>query len=358
MRAEGKGLVIPFGKSSELRMERAPQLDLFDGLLPTDKGHPYTNSFALYDLAPKHVWAVTEADWRNKEDGVLNIKTRFFEHEGAEYELVITPARFKDETGNQVEAFPGKQEQVLEEALRRLAVARRRTTMINSEPGVKFSFYELRAELKSIGSTMSLQEIKRSIEICHKCSVGLRRRGEKSSPDISAPIFPARALAKQLEDGDTVSYVTFHPLVGAAIMRLEYRLLNYEVQVRFRSHVAKWLHKRLSHRYTQASISGEGYNILASTIVRDSGMTIYKQWRDNLRRVREAVEELKETGVLMFYESEDIKESGGRIADIRFNLHPSLDFVSEVKKANWHQNRVEEEAGKLGLPHGRKPPRK
>ena len=152
-----------------------------------------------------------------------------------------------------------------------------------------------------------------------------------------------------MEDGDTVSYVTFHPLVATAIMRLEYRLLNYETQVKFKSYVAKWLHKRLSHRYTHAAITGQGYNIKASTIVRDSGMTIYKQWRDNLGRVRKAVEELKAAGVLMRYTAEEVKGSGGRIEDVMFVMFPSLDFCNEMKKANFYQNRVEEEAEKRGI---------
>ncbi|WP_142846722.1 hypothetical protein [Telmatospirillum sp. J64-1] len=344
--------LIAVGETGKLDLGRIPQLDMFDSLLPTNKPHPYINSFALFDLAPKYVWTVTSDDYLKREgkavEGVLAIKSRQFEHEGIAYEIVITPARFTDENGAQVEAFPSHQEQVLEDVLRRLAITKRRTTMINSEPGVKFTFYELRAELKAIGSTMSLQEIKRAIEICHKCSIGIRRIGEKE-PDFSAPIFPSRALAKRLEDGDTISYVTFHPLVAAALMRMEYRLLNYETNVKFKGYVSKWLHKRLSHRYCQASITDRGYTIKATTIVRDSGMTQYKQWRDTMRKVREAVEELKTKGVLLSYRSEDIKGSNGRLEDIIFTLMPSLEFSQEQKAVNYHQNQLAHESEKRGL---------
>lgn len=330
--------------------ERPPQLELFDGLLPSTR-HPYINSFALYDLAPKHVYTVTEADYLQRDGqpvkGVLTIKSRQFMLDEITYEVTISPAKLKV-GGQQIEAYPGHQEQVVEEALRRIAIRKRRTSLVDGEPGVRFTLYELRQELKALGSTMSLQEIKRSIEICSKCVISIQRVGE-TNPDFQSPIFPVRVLAKRLDDGDTISYVTFHPLVAGAIMRMEYRLLNLETSVKFRSYVTRWLHKRLTHRYTNASISGNGYNILATTIIRDSGMTPYKQHRDSIRKVREAVSELKEHGILLTYTSEDIKDSRGKLEDVKFVLTPSVEFVDEMKKANWHQGQLAIEAEKRGL---------
>lgn len=329
---------------------RPPQLELFDGLLPGSR-HPYINSFALYDLAPKHVYTVTEGDFLQRDGqpvkGVLMIKSREFVLDDVTYEVTISPAKLK-EGGQQIEAYPGHQEQVVEEALRRIAIRKRRTSMVDGEPGVRFTLYELRQELKALGSTMSLQEIKRSIEICSKCVISIQRVGE-TNPDFQAAIFPVRVLARRLDDGDTISYVTFHPLVAGAIMRMEYRLLNLETSVKFKSYVTRWLHKRLTHRYTNASITGNGYNILATTIIRDSGMTPYKQHRDSIRKVREAIAELKTHGIVLTYTAEDIKDSRGRLEDVKFVLTPSVEFCDEMKKANWHQNQLAAEAEKRGL---------
>lgn len=336
-----KNMVVGEGQS-KVRFEREPLLDLFDRMLPPHS--PYTNSFALYDLAPKHVFSVTQEDWRDEDKQVLRIKERTFEQNGTLYELVITPARLFDKDGNEVDVYPGRQEQNVEEALRRLAVKRASTMMINNEPGVRFTLYELRAELKEIGSTLSLQEIKWSIEVCHKCTIAFRRPNDTET-DCSAPIFPSRALGK-IVDGDFVSYVTFHPLVAMGINRLQYRLLNYNIQVRFKSYVSKWLHKRLSHHFTQGAAADQSMLIHASDVIRNSGMTLYSQWRDNIGKVREAVRELKDLDVLISFESEAIKGPGGSIKDEIFNLYPSGDFLAEMRKANSHQNKIEDEAEK------------
>ncbi len=54
---------------------------------------------------------------------------------------------------------------------------------------------------------------------------------------------------------------------------------------------------RISHKYTQAD-PWNSYVIKLSTIIQDSGIKPYARIQDNIRRVKEALEEMKEKEVL------------------------------------------------------------
>jgi hypothetical protein len=339
MNSEARDLVLYTNR----QVARAPQLELFDGLLPAEKAHPYSNSFALYDLAPKYVFYAEK-----REAGkYLPVVERSFEYADIGYEIQVRPARLKVD-GVECEHYPGEREQVVEEALRRIAIERRRTSMIDESVGLRFSLYELRQELTRVGHAFTIAEIKDAIEVCHLANVSIRKVGA-SKPMVSASIFPIRAVNEPQPGGDVISYVTFNPLVTEAIRSLSFRLINYEISMRLRSSVARWLHKRLSHCYVQASVTGGYYNINASTIVRDSGMGAYKRERDAFRTVERAISELKAAGIISTFKTTDIRGPRQRLEEVKYMLFPSSAFAQEMKRANWMQGQVQEKARMTGL---------
>ena len=108
---------------ASMEKTRPDQLDLFDGALPASP-HAYTQSFAIYDLAPKYVFRTDE-----REAGkYLPVVHRTFRLADREYQLEIRPARVMRD-GAEIEVYPGEREQVLEEALRRIAIEKRRTRL-------------------------------------------------------------------------------------------------------------------------------------------------------------------------------------------------------------------------------------
>jgi hypothetical protein len=124
--------------------------------------------------------------------------------------------------------------------------------------------------------------------------------------------------------------------------------------MRLTSSVARWLHKRLSHCYTQASIAdGGGYNINATTIMRDSGMGSYKQSRDAFRTIERAIAELKAKKILIAYTADAKRGVRGRLEEVTYTLRPSPDFCTEQKKANHMAQQVVQLADQRGIEHGK-----
>lgn len=74
--------------------------------------------------------------------------------------------------------------------------------------------------------------------------------------------------------------VMFHPLVSRAVNSGNYRLFNYDKLMQMKMSLARWLHRRISHMFSQATVNNP-YEILLSTIVQDSGMKSYSTISEN-----------------------------------------------------------------------------
>ena len=102
--------------------------------------------------------------------------------------------------------------------------------------------------------------------------------------------------------------------------------------------LARWLHKRLSHNYVQASMR-EHYTISLLTIIRDSGVKRYPEIRNNIIQVIEALDEMKEKKVIANYEVIKLK-NGRKIIDAKFQLIPHPSFVSETILSNKRKGKM------------------
>ncbi len=326
--------------SVESSGKKLTQLDLFEGLL---RGNKYTNSFEFYDLAPKYVVGlVLDPDSGEavdvKQRPYLPTQVRRFMYHDQELILELSPARVRQKGGGERDMFPGRREQVIEDALRRIAIEKHRTRYEQDMAGVTFSFHELRKELEARGHGFPFAEIKEAIRVANKCNMTVK--GKNGEQLVSSPLFPVIAIDGRGENGK--AYVAFNPLVTKGILDLDFRQLNYETSMGMKSSIGRWLHRRLTHRYTQASYVDNGYNIKASTIIRDSGLCNYSRLRDALRAVEEAVEELKTSGVINNFTSESLREGRKRV-DTKYVLFPSGDFIAEMKRANHHQRSLRAE---------------
>lgn len=105
----------------------------------------------------------------------------------------------------------------------------------------------------------------------------------------------------------------------------------------YKNVIARQLHKRLSHHYTQASISNP-YNINLSTIIRDFGLTAYERLSHNLRDVEIALEEMIQKDVVLSYKVDKTLDAKQRnkMTEAKITMTPHPKFAGEVIRANKH----------------------
>jgi ABC-type lipopolysaccharide export system ATPase subunit len=130
----------------------------------------------------------------------------------------------------------------------------------------------------------------------------------------------------------------FSPLVTRSILALNYRQFDYHTMMSHSTQMARWMHKRLAHNYINASLI-QSYTILFSTIQHESGLLEYKEQRHAVRKLNEALNELKAHHILLSVEKNIRRGERGRIVDVAYVLTPHPNFVAQTKAANKRQNK-------------------
>jgi hypothetical protein len=310
----------------QYKQDKPTQLNFFEH-------DEYSNTIEHYDFIPLHVWGKPD---RVNGQYLKTIK-REYEYKGVKYEVEIEPARIKDKKGVEKEYYPGQREELVEDALRKL-VCEGQGMFLDGQAAVKFTVYQLQQELKSKGHSYSRKQIKDALSICTKAKIIMTLDDGDKVISGKLAVLGLREHDQWANKTQKFSYAVFHPLVTRGIKNGTFRLINYDKTMTYRSVIARQLHKRMSHHFTQASIANS-YNILLTTIIRDFGLTPYKQLRDNLRDVLAALEEMKEKEVISFYEVEKMFDTRRRnkMVDAKLTLFPDRHFTSEVIQANKQQ---------------------
>ena len=299
------------------------QMSLFD-LLNNEKD--FSHTVELYDFMPKYFWGKAA-----RIDGVyLPRLEREFECRNRKYTLILYPASIEDGNGNEKYHYPAKREEVVEDALRKI-MAEGKGMFLDGQAGLSFSLYEIREELKENGHSYSTNQIKDSIEILAKTNIELK----SADGELEFIFHPIEAVGFSGEDDETQTFVKFSPLVTQSIKEKNFRLFNYKKVMSYDTVIARQLHKRMSHHFTQAGLT-ENYTIMLTTIIRDFGLTRRKQLKDNLRELETAVEELKTSNVIINCKMEKILEKSPRVklVDVKLIIQPHFEFISEVRHAN------------------------
>ncbi len=312
-------------KLSEYQQSHPEQLSLFALTKANEKA--YSNSIEFYDAIPKYLWG--KQDKKNN----LRLLKRNFIHKGMDYDVSIQPATIEEKNGTVKTCYPGEREELVEDALRKLA-CEGKAVFLDDSAAVTFTLYEIEQELKRMGHGFSKNQIKEAIMICNQTHLKVETKDRKLI--VGANIFVAVGLQTQ-EDWKghgkkTKAHIIFNPLVTKSIKEKTFRLLNYDKSMSYKRSLARWFHKRLSHNYIQAA-QNSPYSIKMSTIIRDSGMAAYKNLYDNIAKVKQALEEMKEKEVIEKYEVISTLE-GRKIVEAKFTIFPHPSFISEVKFAN------------------------
>jgi hypothetical protein len=302
----------------------------------------YSQSIELYDAIPKYFWSKSKI--QRDENGNLPTIEREFQHRGATYTVQINPARIDGK-----EYYPSIREELVEDALRKIATEGR-AERIKTRIGLQFTLYELRKELKTTGHTYSNSQLKEALEICSGTNLKLICKSRNDKVMLKQNIFPLYVSAEREEWLKTKArfIVEFNTLVTQSIEAQTYRQINYERSMKLSNSLARWLHKRMSHNYRQASTFENSYTITLTTIIRDSGITLRKRLSDCRKYARKALEELKQQQVIWQWNEEETKE-GRKLVNVKFELKPSNIFSGEMKRANAKTTEIQRANAKTKL---------
>jgi hypothetical protein len=317
------------------------QLDLFQSFLcnTNDQKDRLSNTIELWESIPKYSVSQQAQNGLRTKEGLLPRLEKDFVYKDTEYKIKVSAAII-DSDGGEKAYYPSANEEIIEDALRKIAaeVEKGFFDQPNFKSGVVFSIHSLRNELSKRGHTRSYYEIVKSLNILAGSHIEiLLPNGKGFAKTNYLPSLVAVSKQKLTEDPEAKWVAQFHPLVTESINARSFRQYDYHLMMSHSTQLARWLHKKLSHSYTNASCINP-YQIWLSTIHRDSGLLDYKRQPDITRKFEDALKELKNNTVLTSFERiETIKGERNKILDIKYSLSPHPEFVKDVKASNKRQ---------------------
>lgn len=342
---------VPVPAPSNTEFENA-QLSLFQNFLcnTNEERERFSNAIDLWDSVPRYSvnrMAMTKARANEK---FLDNHQQTFQYRGRTYNRTISPARVTDLDGKVRDFYPSATEELVEDALRKLAIEQQAGYFDrpNYRSGVVFSIYALREELRKRGHSRSYQEVRLALDILSGSIIEIAGHDqEKGEVLVKAPYLPSLVAASRtrLRDDPKAKWVVqFHPLVTGSIDKVTYRQFNYHLMMSHSTQLARWLHKQLVLKYTFADFM-KPFEMRYSTVKRDSGLLAgYSRERDAIEALGKAFSELKEREILSSYERSDVTGPRKKLLDAVFKIWPSFDFIREAKAANKRVNVAKDES--------------
>jgi hypothetical protein len=326
------------------------ELDLYSnlgGIYEKDRDK-YSGTVELYDLVPKYFYGDMEKE-RTKE-GFLKIFAKTFIYRKQEIRVEISPANIMQKDGSTKSFYPSYREEIIEDVLRKFATDNKKNEVLDNMVSVKFTLHELYKELKRNKHEYHYQEIRESLDIL--AGTGIKIKYINNTKNIlRSNMFETYGEVDEnvnLKDDEYINeeqskkivyFVRFNTLVTKSIKEKTWRLINYEKCMSYRCIVSRYLHKRISHLFLIGRLEIP-YNILLSTLINDSNVTKYDSMRNNVIRIKRALDEMKEVGSIDQYKLEYIysKERKNKIEDVKILLWISKSFHEDIQKGFLLQN--------------------
>jgi len=323
------------------------QLSLFE--LIENSESEYSNTIELYDALPKYVWDKPD-DLR--ENSVI---TRNFKSRGVVYTVKIKPAVIerRNPAGDMVSVLlnPGSREEIVEESLRKIAInGNSFESEADKNVGVFFTVSQLCKELARTNHTYSNQEVVEALDVMSssllECSLGTKGKGRDMYRGNFLTSLALTSRDQYLEDGSTKCFATFHPLVTHGIRTQKFRLYDYSISMGLKSDLARYMYKRMSHYWTQASLENP-YSIKLVSFLTGSPRGLSPKMKDNMRAMRSALKALVEDKVLLpDWDEKVIKDVNDRrvTQDVAYAMLPHENFVKHMMRANRKHNEIVSQA--------------
>jgi len=280
---------------------------------------------------------------------------------GKHYVAEILPAQIKNaDTGQERLVFAGAREELVERALRFIAVQQIAKTKLTLDVQtgrqavtIFFSLSMLRRHLEQLGHGYKLSEIKEALDILADTRIAVEEQTieaktgrQRRTRDFASILTHYTASTVEGDTTGDEAYVamTFHPAATAAILQLAFYPINQLRVGKLKRPLARWLTTRMSHNYRQAKKNGfvdkSGYHISLKTILDERGLPRETRLRANVESVRTALKEMRERRILaemMAYDEQLIHAPSKRrpkIVDAIWTLYPSSEFVEEIVNGN------------------------
>ena len=333
-------------KYSEFEKTYPQQLDLFSfSNLFESRKKKYSNTVDLYDTMPKYFHGDVE---KIRKDGkYIDIISRDFVFRKQQMIINIYPARILQKNKESKDFLPSQREEIIEDVLRKFATDPNRNEFLDDRLSVKFSLYDLWKELRAIKHPYDYGEIRESLEILSKTNVEVKTINSRVT--FASNMFETFGVVNDndniIDFDDNINdyqnddyskkiiyFVRFNSLVSESIKNKTWKILNYEQCMKYKKVISRWLHKRISHMFLTNDIELP-FNILLSTIIRDSGMTEYSRITDSIIQVQKCLAEMIEIGSVDRYDMEKLysKERKNKIVDVKFFIFVSSSFYEDMR---------------------------
>lgn len=319
------------------------QLCLFQDFLANtnDERDQLGNAFDLWDSVPRFSITRKRQEEMRLPTGALPICTINFKYRGNEFKILIRPARLKDPiTGEEKEHYPGAREELVEHALRKIAVDDGFYDVDGFRSGCRFTLHRLRTHLADQGHTLRYDELTEALDILSLSNIDIQ--GETDDAEVCYTRMNYLSLLARVSKKDHPAnnaqdskwLIQFHPLITNSISNLTYRQFNYRRLMKCRTQLSRWLISQLVLKYTQASLTNN-FIMRYSTIKRDSALLEgYKRERDAIFTLDASWDELKSLGVLTSYTKTEERGKRSKIVDVVYTIFPSPQFTAEQKASN------------------------
>ena len=319
------------------------QYDMFTSFLGDTKD--LSNTIELWDAIPKYAVLPRQQNALRDEKGRLPVHEHRFQYNPTyadrprpiSCKVTVRPASIKDGEGGYTDYYPSTDEELIEEVIKKIFSDQHFGAHVpeKAESWVRFSLYMIQKELKSRGKTRSIDQIKRSLDILAYSVYEVELSNETRNLVYTNPILSDLTRTTRqdyLEDPSSMWCARLPALISKSVNELSYRQFNYGTLMKLSTPLARWFYRRLTHNYTQADLLGS-YDILHSSVTRDSRLLNHPRMSRNIKDVCAALQELQDEEVLLAFNF-DQRLQGRKIIDVYYHLNPSPNFVREVKAAN------------------------
>lgn len=305
-----------------------------------------SNTVSFYDIMPKYARAGNEPIVVS--DANQSTRTYDFNVDGQAFIVEVKAADIKNPDTNKIEYhFPATREELIEDVLRHLLTAARQMTFFDDHVGLQFTVYNISQELRKYNKLKHNGQIRLSLRVLRRARLSVFRASDYNNgigdPIFEGPFFSDATVvdinkyynrgSSDLEGQNIKGLVKFHNMISMGIAEMDFRLLRYDIIMSYRSEMARWLHKRISHRHRIKS-QYVPYEIKLSTIFNDGNW----KWLSRLDKTRAkfeaALDEMRALGQLnaeLHTEFEDVIDNKtGKKIDYKLKIYLSQQFLDHI----------------------------
>jgi hypothetical protein len=342
---------------------RSEQMELWSAFSGNANLDEMSNSMDIWDSIPKYFLSgKKQAELRRENKATSYVRN--FTIFGVDYEVTLYPATINQPDGTDINVFPGVTEEIIEEALKKLATQKFNGfnhldgSMI--ETWVLFSYRELQSILIGMGHKVSIPNIKRSLEILRLSQIKIKpisadERGVIRKDFINylpdASLIDREAYESSAEAKNAIKLPL---LVTQAVLNGEYRQINNKLYGQLRQGLSRWLYRRFNRTWLNACVAhplkpnrrGTCYDIALNELANSSGYLEHKDIKYRRTKLIRALDDLQSKDIINRYEQYTVIENDdGQPVDYVFRVYASKRFTQEQINANERakNNRVKAE---------------